>query len=120
MGWLKLVLTGYRVWTGLRPFHRLKERRKAKRAARKAQAEGLATEAQFQFDEEDTDMNSLAQQILGSLLKVVGSSVATWAVAHDVIAPAQTDGLTAALTAIVGGVATVLGLWLAHRKKSDA
>ena len=123
---------GVELWMAVRPFHRWKERREAKRAAALAAAAGDttslsptesvaaatvgATSPQAAPAAEDTGMFSeLLKSYARSALKVTGTAVATAVVTHGLVDPSNTDALTAALEAIGGGVVTIVGLWWSHR-----
>lgn len=95
MNWLAVA----KLWLAVRPIHRIKQRRKAKRAARRREAEGAATEGQFQLDEDETTMNlrtstgaGLAGIAVNIIIQLMQMVPATADLAQD---PSFAAGLTA-------------------------
>lgn len=109
MGALELI----RLWVAIKPLKRWKEHRAAKRAAENQVTENVPVET----PPEDSGMFSeLAKSWARSALKILGTAVAAAVVTHGWIDPASTDAFTVALEAIGGGVVTIGGLVLSHRK----
>lgn len=94
------------LWLKWRPIKRWRELKTARRAA----TTGAATAAG------SDGMGEIAQSMLRSAMKVLGTALITYAVTHSFIDAAQTDTAVIALDAVGGGVLTLAGLWLSYRK----
>lgn len=111
---------GIELWMAVRPFRRWKEHHEAKRAERDGatitalpvSAESGAAASQ---DAQGDGMSELAKSMARSVLKVLGTAVATYAATHGIVDAGAGDMLYTALEIAGGGLATAIGLILSHR-----